>query len=96
MKNFHAILLRDSEESRDIHNLIEIAKRLLDDSNYTEVLAEGVNRSTRIFYMIWLGDFVSYYLARQNGVDSEKVPLIDYLKDELSRRTSYPVERVIP
>jgi glucose/mannose-6-phosphate isomerase len=84
MKNFHAILLRENEERRDIHNVIEIAKRLLDDSKYTEVLAEGINRSTRILYMIWLGDFVSYYLARRNGVDPEKVPMIDYIKDELS------------
>ena len=84
MRNFHAILLRDSEERRDIHDVIEIAKRLLDGSNYTEVLVEGTNRSTRILYMVWLGDFVSYYLARQNGVDPEKVPAIDYIKNELS------------
>lgn len=82
MKDFHVILLRDSEERSDTHDIIEIAKKLLDDSNYTEVLAEGINRSTRILYLIWLGDFVSYYLARQNGVDPEKVPAIDYLKSE--------------
>ncbi len=85
LKDFHVILLRDREERRDVHNLIEIAKKLLENSNYTELLAEGVNRSTRMLYMIWLGDFVSYYLAAENGVDPTKVPVIDYLKDQFSR-----------
>jgi glucose/mannose-6-phosphate isomerase len=84
MKDFHVILLRDSEERRQIHDIVDIAKRLLDGSNYTEVFAKGINRPTRILYMIWLGDFVSYYLARENRVDPDKVPVIDYLKSEFS------------
>jgi glucose/mannose-6-phosphate isomerase len=38
-----------------------------------------------MFSLIYLGDWVSYYLALMNGVDPTPVRVIDYLKRELSK-----------
>ncbi len=45
----------------------------------------GESRMERIFYLIWLGDFVSFYLALYNQEDPMAIPRISSLKDALSR-----------
>jgi glucose/mannose-6-phosphate isomerase len=50
------------------------------------VWADGDTRLKRVFYLINLGDWLSYYLAIARSVDPIEVKVIDYLKNELSQR----------
>jgi glucose/mannose-6-phosphate isomerase len=49
------------------------------------VKAKGHTYFERAFYLILLGDWLSWYLAQLHGVDATEVKVIDYLKSELSK-----------
>jgi glucose/mannose-6-phosphate isomerase len=58
-------------------------------SQYTnsieECWSEGKSNLTRMFSLIHLGDWASFYLAILNNVNPTPVEVIDYLKNELSK-----------
>ena len=54
-------------------------------SNISEVVAKGATQLQRSFYLVHLGDWISFYLAEMNGVDVVEVNVIDYLKGELAK-----------
>jgi len=39
----------------------------------------------QVFYLIHLGDWISYYLSEERGVDIVDIKDINYLKSELSK-----------
>ena len=82
----HILLLRDSEERPEVRDMVEIVKRMLRPPEYTEVVAEGGSRAERLLFLIWLGDFVSYYLAKENRVEPESIPATEFLRKEMSAR----------
>jgi glucose/mannose-6-phosphate isomerase len=51
----------------------------------TEVWSEGDSLLSRLFSLIHLGDWVSFYLAIENNVDPTPVKKIDFLKNELTK-----------
>lgn len=54
-------------------------------SNITEVVAKGATQLQRSFYLVHMGDWISFYLAEMNGVDVVEVNVIDHLKGELAK-----------
>jgi glucose/mannose-6-phosphate isomerase len=50
-----------------------------------EVRAEGENRLAQLLDLMYLGDWVSCYLALENYVDPGPIPAITALKDHLAR-----------
>ncbi|MCS6987915.1 MAG: bifunctional phosphoglucose/phosphomannose isomerase [Chloroherpetonaceae bacterium] len=54
-------------------------------SSVIDVESEGKSLLARLFSLILLGDWVSYYLAILNGVDPTPVEAIDFLKQALSK-----------
>ena len=42
-------------------------------------------RPFRVYSLMYIGDFVSYYLAILNNIDPAPVETIDYLKKELAK-----------
>jgi glucose/mannose-6-phosphate isomerase len=48
-------------------------------------MSQGDSLLARMFSLIHLGDWVSYYLAVLNGVDPMPVPVIENLKKELEK-----------
>lgn len=51
----------------------------------TLMLAPSINELSEIFKMIYLGDYISYYMSVLNQVDPTPVEAIVYLKDKLSK-----------
>jgi glucose/mannose-6-phosphate isomerase len=49
-----------------------------------EIWSEGDSPLARVLSVVYLGDFVSLYLAYLNNVDPTPVEVIDYLKKNLS------------
>ncbi len=49
------------------------------------VEAQGETSLAHVLSAIYIGDFVSYYLALLNGVDPSTIEAINYLKNELAR-----------
>jgi glucose/mannose-6-phosphate isomerase len=84
------IVLRDRSEHPRIAKRIGITLELMRDDwvQTREVWSEGQSLLTRIFSLIYLGDFVSIYLAVLYGEDPTPVRRIDELKKKLSEETS--------
>ncbi len=82
-----AILLRSEFDGRRNRRRMEITGELLREHGigYEEIWAEGRDRLRAIFSSVFLGDFVSVYLALQAGVDPTPVGLIKRLKERLGQ-----------
>lgn len=85
-ENFALILLRDRDESPQIKRRIEITRELIEEKfGGVEVLwAEGVSRLAKMLSLIYLGDFVSVYLALLYEIDPSPVERINILKKRLA------------
>jgi glucose/mannose-6-phosphate isomerase len=86
-RRFHAVFLRDREERPAVARRFEATRTLIGRSaaGVTEVWSRGEGRLCRLLSLIYLGAWVSYYLALLRGVDPWPVPVIDRLKRRLAR-----------
>lgn len=80
------IMLRDQKDPEKVKQRMEITEELINShtaSIYT-LETRGEHRLTRMFSLIQLGDWVSYYLALLNEADPTPVAKIDLLKSKLA------------
>ena len=50
-----------------------------------DVIGEGASLLEQYYYLIHLTDWISYFLARENGVEPDPIESIVFLKSELDR-----------
>ena len=81
-KNLSFLFLRDAGENEQMKKQIEFTEKLLSGRNFTTIWARGKGRLARILSLVYLGDFISFYLAILRGVDPTPVPEITQLKAE--------------
>jgi len=81
------LFLRDKYDHERVKIRMDITKGVISQyaSKVIEVHSEGRSLLARIFSLVYLGDWVSYYLAILNGIDPTPVKVIDYLKNELGK-----------
>ncbi|MFM7429357.1 MAG: SIS domain-containing protein, partial [Flammeovirgaceae bacterium] len=48
-----------------------------------DIVAEGASLLEQYYYLIHLTDWISYFLARENGVDADSVEAEEFIKGEL-------------
>ncbi|MEK6960423.1 MAG: bifunctional phosphoglucose/phosphomannose isomerase [Nanoarchaeota archaeon] len=79
---FHAVMLRDERDTLQMKRRIEALKTLLRAKGVqvTDIEIKGTSNLSKIMSAVHLGDFVSYYLAEENGVDPLSVRTIDEYK----------------
>jgi glucose/mannose-6-phosphate isomerase len=87
MSQMAVVFLRDRHEHERVRVRMGITKDIIGEfaGKVLEVESEGTSLLTRMFSLIYLGDWVSYYLALLNGVDPTPVNVIDYLKRQLEK-----------
>ncbi len=87
MKKIHVIILRDKEDNARVQLRMNITRDIIGGfaDGITEVRSEGKSLLARTFSLLYLGDWVSFYLAMANGVDPTPVKKIDFLKEELAK-----------
>jgi len=85
LKKIHVIFLRDGQDHPRVQKRFEITKKVIEDvvDGYTEVWASGEGTLSRLYSLIYTGDYASVYLAALYGIDPGPVKAIDYLKKEL-------------
>jgi len=77
--------------ANDIHarntNRIDINATISAKTAADQILvqAQGNSRLAKLLYLIYLGDWASYYLAIQRGFDPIDIAEIIYLKDALAK-----------
>jgi len=87
MRDILVILLRDKDDHQRVQIRMHITKEII--AGYTahvaEVWSEGRSLLARMFSLICLGDWVSFYLAILHGEDPTPIAVIEYLKNELGK-----------
>lgn len=87
--SFRILLLRDREDFRQVRRRMEITRSLIrqeEGVKILEVWSRGHRLLSRLFSLIYLGDFVSFYLAVLNRVDPTPVRRIEELKRRLAKK----------
>ena len=84
--NFQIIYLSDHDDYSRNQKRMNITQGILEKvtSPIIELFTEGNSRLARLFSLIYLGDWVSFYLAAINGIDPTPIEKIQILKDKLS------------
>lgn len=80
------IMLRDREDHPKVQQRMQIVEELIADqtASINVLRTRGESRLTRMFSLVQLGDWTSFYFAMLNGVDPTPVTKIDLLKRRLS------------
>lgn len=86
LRNFAVVFLKDKEDNQRIVKRLEITKNIIDDYAGTaiQIESEGTTKLVRIFDLIYLGDWVSYYLAILYKADPTEIENINILKHKLT------------
>lgn len=90
-ENLFVLLLRtpEFENSRtNLHGnfLRDQIKSKLSDKSFVEIIASTGKLSCDFFYLIHLGDWLSFEIAQNLGVDPIEVQIINRLKSELAKQ----------
>jgi glucose/mannose-6-phosphate isomerase len=82
------VILKDREDHIRIKRRMEIVKGIIEKEGVKvwEIESCGETLLSRMFSLIQLGDFVSFYLAILNREDPTPVKVIDFLKNELAKQ----------
>ncbi|MFQ6092559.1 MAG: bifunctional phosphoglucose/phosphomannose isomerase [bacterium] len=83
--SFTVVILRDKGDLPQIQRRMEISRELIESDGLPviEVWSQGDSPLARLFSLVCLGDFVSFYLAVLRGIDPTPVERIEYLKRRL-------------
>jgi glucose/mannose-6-phosphate isomerase len=87
LKNLAVIMLRDRGDNMRIAKRMDIVKKVVGACGVKviEVNSRGNGLLARIFSLIYIGDYVSFYLAILNKCDPTPVDRIAYLKKEMAK-----------
>lgn len=87
IKNFAVVVLRDAADHPRTSKRMDVTRHILrkDKIEVIEVSSIGKELLARMFSLIYIGDFVSFYLAILNSRDPSPVERVAYLKKEMGK-----------
>jgi glucose/mannose-6-phosphate isomerase len=87
LRNLKVIMLRDKNDHPRTQMRIDISKTIIKKSGAEifELERENPCLLVRLFSLIYIGDFVSFYLSILNNIDPTPVKQVEYLKKELAK-----------
>lgn len=85
--NMAAIFIHSPEDHPKTRKRQSLSVEIIEKhaSCIVDLLPEGETRIERTYWLIHLGDWISYYMAELNGADPIEIGVIDYFKAELSK-----------
>lgn len=86
-KDFVVIMLRDKFMHPRVAMRMDITKEVIKKEGVSvlEIWSRGQDLLTRMFSLIYIGDFISFYLAILYGIDPTPVEKVNYLKAKLGQ-----------
>jgi glucose/mannose-6-phosphate isomerase len=87
LKNLVVIFLENEDPHPRIKKRIDLTKKIIrkKGAQIVELYTQGKTRIEKVFSLVVLGDWVSYYLALYYKKDPSAIKNIDYLKGELAK-----------
>jgi glucose/mannose-6-phosphate isomerase len=86
LKNFLVLMLRDDAMHPRVGKSMDITREIVSKQGIPtlEIYSRGKGLLSRIFSLIYIGDFISFYLAILYSTDPMPIKRIDYLKKKLA------------
>lgn len=86
LRNVGVVLLRDKGDHAQVQRRFDLTREIIGTRAgvVLEVWSEGDSLLARVFSLVYLGDFVSLYLAYLNNVDPTPVEAIESFKSRLA------------
>lgn len=83
--DYAAIIINDDDDYPRIKKRMQITKKIIkeNDCNVIEVSVKGSSRMAKIFSAIYIGDWVSYFLALKYETDPTPVEIVERFKKEM-------------
>jgi glucose/mannose-6-phosphate isomerase len=81
------IYMYSDHDHERVEKRMEICRDMFEKKSnpIIDMIGEGASLLEQYYYLIHLTDWVSYYLARENGVEPDPIEPIVYLKTELDK-----------
>ncbi len=87
LQQAQVIYLYSDHDHERVEKRMEICREIFEKRSnpIIDIVAEGASLLEQYYYLIHLTDWISYFLAKENGVDADAVEAIDFLKEELEK-----------
>jgi glucose/mannose-6-phosphate isomerase len=87
MPMMQAIYLYSDHDHERVEKRMEICRDIFEKKSnpIIDIIGEGASLLEQYYYLIHLTDWISFYLAKENGVEPDPTESIDYLKTELNK-----------
>lgn len=81
------VYLYSDHDHERVEKRMEICRDMFEKKSnpIIDIIGEGASLLEQYYYLIHLTDWISYYLARENGVEPDPIEPIAYLKSELDK-----------
>lgn len=87
LQQAQVIYLYSDHDHERVEKRMEICRPIFEKRSnpIIDIVGEGASLLEQYYYLIHLTDWISYYLAKENGVEANPVEAVDYLKEELGK-----------
>jgi glucose/mannose-6-phosphate isomerase len=87
LPSIQVMYLYSDHDHERVEKRMEICREIFEkkSNNIIDVIGEGASLLEQYYYLIHLTDWISFYLAKENGVEADPIEMIDYLKSELDK-----------
>lgn len=88
MPMLQPIYLYSDHDHERVEKRMEICRELFEKKSnpIIDIIGEGASLLEQYYYLIHLTDWISFYLAKENGVEPDPIDAVDHLKNELAKQ----------
>jgi glucose/mannose-6-phosphate isomerase len=81
------IYLYSDHDHERVEKRMDICRDVFEkkSNSIIDIVGEGASLLEQYYYLIHLTDWISFYLAKENGVEADPIEIVDYLKAELEK-----------
>jgi glucose/mannose-6-phosphate isomerase len=87
MPMLQAIYMYSDHDHERVEKRMEICREVFEKKSnpIIDIIGEGASLLEQYYYLIHLTDWISFYLAKENGVEADPIEPIVFLKTELDK-----------
>ncbi len=81
------IYLYSDHDHERVEKRMDICRDIFEkkSNSIIDIVGEGASLLEQYYYLIHLTDWISFYLAKENGIEADPIETVDYLKAELGK-----------
>jgi glucose/mannose-6-phosphate isomerase len=81
------IYLYSDHDHERVEKRMDICRDIFEkkSNSIIDIVGEGASLLEQYYYLIHLTDWISFYLAKENGIEADPIETVDYLKAELEK-----------